>query len=58
MGKYLDLELTAEQLFQLEKIKRESFFYTKEELQDALITAIELSYKYQNAFKSICKESL
>lgn len=52
MGK-LNMELTSEQLFHLEQIKRECSYYTHEKLQTALIQAVELKFKYQNAFKSI-----
>lgn len=57
MGK-LNMELSPEQLFHVEQIKRECAYYTHEKLQKALVEAVELRYKYQNAFKSICGEKL
>lgn len=57
MGK-LNMELSPEQLFHLEQIKRECAYYTHEKLQKSLIEAIEMAFKYQNAFKSICGEKL
>lgn len=57
MGK-LNMELSPEQLFHVEQIKRECAYYTHEKLQQMLIEAVELKYKYQNAFKSICGEKL
>ena len=57
MGK-LNMELSPEQLFELEQIKRECRYYTHEKLQQLVIEAVELRFKYQNAFKSICGEKL
>lgn len=57
MGK-LNMELSPEQLFQVEQIKRECAYYTHEKLQKALVEAVEMSFKYKNAFKSVCGEKL
>ena len=57
MGKSI-AELTPEQLLYLKQIKRECAYYTHEKLQQSLIEAIEMAFKYQNAFKSICGEKL
>lgn len=57
MGK-LNFDLSPEQLFHLEQIKREAPYYSQEKLQKLLIEAVEMSYKYQNAFKSICGDKL
>lgn len=57
MGK-LNMELSPEQLFHLEQIKRECPYYTHEKLQQLVLEAVEMAFKYQNAFKSVCGEKL
>lgn len=57
MGK-LNMELSPEQLFEVEQIRRECAYYTHEKFQKALVEAVKLKFKYQNAFKSVCGENL
>lgn len=56
MNNWLNLEFSDPQLFELEKIKRAIPLMSREGLEEATLDAIKLSYRFQNAFKSITKE--
>lgn len=54
--KPLNLNLTQEQEFFIERFKRQAHNFSKEELANLLIQVQSQCFAYQNAFKSVVKE--
>ena len=55
---WLDLSLTIPQEFELEQMKRTVTYLDRQKLEQIALQAIEQSYRYQNAMKSLMKEKL
>ena len=55
MNNWLDLTLTIPQEFELEQMKRAVSYLDRKKLEDIALQAIEQSFRYQNAMKSLMK---
>lgn len=55
---WLNLSLTISQEFELEHMKRMVTYLDRQKLEQIALQAIEQSYRYQNAMKSLMKEKL